>query len=82
MSMDIPHHTPSLVSENLNRTVAYIRHVCLLTPISVQPAALKCVEPDTSKEATIKPNSDEYLPALAGLNLGSSQFAKQQLQDY
>ena len=82
MSMAIPHHTPSLVSETLNGTVAYMRHVCLLTPITVQPAALKCVEPGTSKEATIKPNSEEYLPALAGLNLRRSQFAKQQLQDY
>ena len=82
MSMDIPHHTPSLVSETLNGTVAYVRHVCLLTPITDPPAALKRVEPDTSKEAPIKPSSDEYLPVLAGLNLRRSQFAEQQQLDY
>ena len=82
VSIDIPHHTPSLVSETLNGTVAYICHVCLLTPITVYPAAVKRVQPETSKQATLKPNSEENLPVLAGLNLRRSQFGEQQQLDY
>ena len=82
VSIDIPHHTPSLVYETLNGTVAYIRHVCLLTPITVYPAAVKRVQPETSKQATLKPNSEENYSVLAGLNLRRSQFAEQQQLDY
>ena len=45
MSADVRHHTPTLVSETLNGTFAYLRYVCLLTHTTVHPAASKLVEP-------------------------------------
>ena len=44
MSADVPHHTPTLVSETLNGHFAFLRHVCLLTHSTVHPAASTPVE--------------------------------------
>ena len=44
LSADVLHHTPSLVSETLNGTLAYLCHVCLLTHTTVHHAASKRVE--------------------------------------
>jgi len=51
MSVDVPHHTPTLVSETLNGTLDYLRHVCLLTHTQVHPPASMPVEPENFKEA-------------------------------
>ena len=80
---DVPHHTPSLVSETLNGIFAYLRHVCLLTHTTVHPAASKLVEPETTKVDPVETSSkSDYLEALPGLNLRRSQFAEQQPKDY
>ena len=68
MSADFPHHTPTLVSETLNGTFAYLRHVCLLTHTSVHPAALKLVEPETSKVDPVETSSkSDYLETYLDL---------------
>ena len=83
LSADVPHHTPSLVSETLNGTFAYLRHGCLLTHTTVHPAASKLVEPETSKVDPVETSSkSDYLETLPGLNLRRSQFAEQQQKDY
>ena len=83
MSADVPHHTPTLVSETLNGAFAYLRHVCLLTHTTVHPAASKLVEPETSKVDPVETSSkSDYLETLPGLNLRRSQFAEQQQKDY
>ena len=81
-SVNVPHHTPTLVSETLNGPFVYFRHVCLLTHSSVHPAASMAVELEDFKEAPIEITSDVYLQVLAGLNLRRSEFAKYQQQDY
>lgn len=79
LSADVPHNTPSLVSETLNGTVACLRHVCLLSHTTVHPTAPKLVESETTKVDPVETSSkSDYLEALPGLNLCHSQFAKQQ----
>ena len=61
LSADVPRDTPSLVSDTLNGTFAYLRHVCLLTHTTVHPAASKPVQPETSKEAPVGTSSSDFL---------------------
>ena len=83
LSADVPHHTPSLVSETLNGTFAYLRHVCLLTHTTVHPTASKPVEPETTKVDPVETSSmSGSLQALTGLNLHHPQFAERQQKDY
>ena len=78
VSMDIPNHSPTLVSDTLNGTFAYLRRICLVAPVNVDSAP----DPDSSVTAPIDTKSEDYLLALPGLNLDRSQFALQQQQDY
>ena len=57
LSADVLHHTPSLVSETLNGTLAYLRHVCLLTHSTVHPTASKPVEPETTEVDPVETSS-------------------------
>ena len=83
LSADVPHHTPSLVSETLNGTFAHLHHICLLTHTTVHPTASKLIEPETTKVDPFETSSkSDYLQALPGLNLHRSQFAEQQQKDY
>ncbi|KAL9951307.1 hypothetical protein ACROYT_G043949 [Oculina patagonica] len=82
LSADVSRHTPSLVSETVNGTFAYLRRVCLLTNITSHPATSERVESETSKEAPIGNNSTDYLHAQTGLNLRREEFAKQQQKNY
>ena len=69
LSADVLHHTPSLVSETLNGTLACLHHICLLTYTTVHPAASKRVEPEFTKVDPVKISSkNDYLEALPGLN--------------
>lgn len=82
MSADVPHHTPSLVSETLNETFAFLRHVCLLNHPTIHPAASTQVDPETLKVASVETSENDDFQVLAGLNLCCSEFAKKQRQDY
>ena len=75
MSVDVPHHTPTLVSETLNGTLAYLRPVCLLTHTQVHPPASMPVEPENFEEAAAETSSNEYLQVLVGLNFRRTEFA-------
>ena len=78
VSLDIPNHSATLVSDTLNGTFAYLRRICLVAPVNVDSAP----DPDSSVTAPIDTKSEDYLLALPGLNLHRSQFALQQQQDY
>ena len=75
--MDIPNHSPTLVSDTLTGTFACLRHICLVALVNVDSAP----DPDSSVTAPVDTKSEDYLLALPGLNLHRSQFALQQ-QDY
>ena len=78
VSMGIPNHSSSLVSDTLNGSFAYLRLICLVAPVNVDSAP----DPDSSVTAPIVTKSEDYLLALPGLNLHRSQFALQQQQDH
>ena len=51
--MDITNHSPTLVSDTLNGTFAYLRRICLVAPVNVDSAP----DPDLSVTAPIDTNS-------------------------
>ena len=68
VSMDIPNHSSTLVSDTLNGTFAYLRPICLVAPVNVVSAP----DPDSSVTAPIDAKSEDLLLALPGLNLHRS----------
>ena len=56
VSMGIPNHSSSLVSDTFNGSSAYLRFICLVAPVNVDSAP----DPDSSVTAPIVTKSEDY----------------------